>query len=109
MNGITVNVTEEIVDVTTVQEVVTANVIEEIVDVTVSDGVTIYEGQDKQYEHIQSPASATWTVAHNLGKVPSVTVIDSTGRQVFGGVQHTDTNNTILTFSAPFSGKAYFN
>lgn len=80
-----------------------------VYEVKFENGINLYSGFDKQYEHIQSSASATWTVAHNLGKVPSVSVIDSSGKLVFGGVQHTDANNTILTFSAPFAGKAYFN
>ena len=55
-----------------------------------------------------SPAS-TWNIAHNLGRFPAVTVVDSSGREVDGEVLYTDANNVVLNFSAPFSGTAYLN
>lgn len=61
------------------------------------------------YVHSQGVASNTWTINHNLGKYPSVTVTDSTGRIVVGGVQYVDANTVILTFSGAFSGTAYLN
>jgi hypothetical protein len=36
-------------------------------------------GSDAYYRHVQSVAAAVWTVVHNLGKFPSVSVVDSTG------------------------------
>jgi hypothetical protein len=59
--------------------------------------------------HTQTLASATWTVAHNLGKNPSVSIVDSAEEEVIGEVQHVDVNNLIIRFSAAFSGKAYLN
>lgn len=67
------------------------------------------ELKDKKYEYIKGTPSATWVINHNLGKKPSVTVIDSAGTEVEGQVVHTDINNLIITFSAAFSGKAYLN
>ena len=64
---------------------------------------------DKHYIYFQDTPSAEWTVTHNLGKVPAVTVVDSAGTEVEGSYQHTDGNTSILTFEAAFSGKAYFN
>lgn len=61
------------------------------------------------YVHRQAAASETWTVYHSLGKYPSVTVVDSTGRVVYGGVEYQDANTVILTFSGAFSGVAYLN
>lgn len=66
-------------------------------------------GGDKFYEHVQSASSATWNVTHNLGKMPSVTVVDSAGTKVIGEVEYVDDNNVTLKFKATFSGKAYFN
>ena len=57
----------------------------------------------------QGVASDTWTIPHNLGKYPSVTVVDSTGRVVVGGTQYLDSNTVVLTFSGAFSGVAYLN
>lgn len=64
---------------------------------------------DKFYKHVQGTPSDTWTVTHNLNKRPSVTVIDSSQREVIGGVEYIDNNNITLHFSDPFSGEAYFN
>lgn len=46
----------------------------------------------------------TVSVAHNLGKFPSVTVFDSAGDQCGGTPNFVDLNNLVLTFSAPFGG-----
>jgi len=48
-------------------------------------------------------------VTHNLGKFPSITVIDTGGTVVTGEYTYIDTNNVILNFTAPFAGKAYLN
>jgi len=64
---------------------------------------------DKSYSHEQSSASASWTITHNLGKYPSVTVVDSSGREVMGEVTHNSTNQITIGFSAAFSGYAYMN
>jgi hypothetical protein len=50
-----------------------------------------------------------WTIEHNLGKRPSVVVIDSAGDQVEGMVAYLDANNLMITFSAAFGGEAYLN
>jgi hypothetical protein len=59
------------------------------------------------YTHNQGVPAATWSVAHNLGFYPNVTVVDSSGSSVIGDVQYTDSNNLIITFSGGFSGYAY--
>jgi len=65
-------------------------------------------GTGGRYEHDQALSSATWTVLHNLGAIPSaVAVVDTAGTLVHGEVHHVDTNTMQLIFSAPFSGKAY--
>ena len=48
-------------------------------------------------------------VTHNLGKFPSITVIDDADTVVNGEYIYIDNNNVTLTFSAPFAGKAYLN
>jgi hypothetical protein len=65
----------------------------------------------RKYAHVhtQTLASATWTVIHNLGKHPSVSIVDSAEEEVIGEVQHTDANVLTIRFSAAFSGKAYLN
>jgi hypothetical protein len=66
-------------------------------------------GGDKNYIHLQNLPSATWVVSHNLGKKPSVTVVDSADEVVFGEVHYDSDNQVTLTFAGAFSGKAYFN
>lgn len=64
---------------------------------------------DKTYTYTQSTATATWSIAHNLNKYPSVSIVDSSGNMVMGEVSYTDSNNLTVTFSAAFSGKAFLN
>lgn len=66
-------------------------------------------GDDKNYFHVQSIASTEWIINHNLGKYPSVTVIDSAGTEVNGEVNYTSLNTVTIKFSAAFSGKATLN
>lgn len=57
----------------------------------------------------QGAPSAKWTVQHNLGKQPSVTVFDSAKTQIEGDVEHISANELTITFGAAFSGVAYLN
>lgn len=67
-------------------------------------------GDDKTYIHTQNVPANTWKVNHNLGKYPSVTVVDSAGSSIAGAkISYDDFNNLTLTFAAIFSGKAYLN
>lgn len=66
-------------------------------------------GGDKNFIHTQGIPSATWVIQHNLGKYPSVTVLDTAGTEVEGEVKHVDLNNIILEFSAGFAGTATLN
>ena len=67
------------------------------------------------YTHTQSSVSDTWVVTHNLGRFPSVTVIDSGDTVVFGTVVYNSSNQLTITFfvgegsPSAFSGKAYLN
>jgi hypothetical protein len=59
------------------------------------------------YRHLQTSASSTWTINHNLNFFPNVTVFDSGGSQVEGSVTHTNETTLIITFSSAISGKAH--
>lgn len=52
-------------------------------------------------------ASNSWTINHNLGFYPNVTVQDSGGSIVEGEISYTNSNSLTVTFQASFSGKAY--
>ena len=64
---------------------------------------------DKHFVYTQSTPSDTWEIEHNLGKEPSVTVVDSAGTTVEGDCEYINTNKLIVSFSSAFSGKAYLN
>jgi hypothetical protein len=59
------------------------------------------------YEHMQGAASNSWTITHNLGFMPNVTVIDSAGNIVEGEIAYTNTNSLTVSFQSAFSGNAY--
>ena len=76
--------------------------------------VCLYAGRDLSYTHTQSSAATTWTIAHNLGKFPSVSLKFSKGAYfnnngALGGVTYTDENNLTINLAAAESGVAYLN
>lgn len=50
-----------------------------------------------------------WTIAHNLGRFPSVSVVNNNDIGGYGSIEYIDNNNLTVTFSGGFSGKAYIN
>jgi hypothetical protein len=57
----------------------------------------------------QGVPATVWNIQHNLGKFPSVSVINNNNIVINGEVTYIDNNNVQLNFSAGFSGKAYLN
>jgi len=64
---------------------------------------------DKTFDFIQAAPSTTWTIQHDLNKLPSVSVVNNNNVVVYGDITYIDANNLTITFSAGFSGKAYLN
>lgn len=64
---------------------------------------------DKHYVHTQNEATASWTITHNLGKMPSVEVVDTGDNIVIGEVEYISLNQVQVTFGSAFTGKAYLN
>jgi hypothetical protein len=58
------------------------------------------------YIHLQTAASAVWTVNHNLGLRPAVTILDSGGNEVEADVVHTSANQLLIRFAIPITGLA---
>lgn len=96
------NKTVTAVDVTSTQT-------DRTITLTYRDNTTITDVFKYAHVHTQTLASAQWNITHNLGKNPSVSIVDSAEEEVIGEVQHTDVNSLIIRFSAAFSGKAYLN
>ena len=61
------------------------------------------------YTHTQAIPQSVWAISHNLGRYPSVTVVDSAGSVVVGDIEYVSNNSVVLTFSAAFGGSAYLN
>ncbi len=59
------------------------------------------------YTHTQSVPSSSWTIAHDLGFYPNITVFDSADSMIEGAVTHTNSSSLTVTFSAAISGRAY--
>jgi hypothetical protein len=59
--------------------------------------------------HDQQVASASWVVVHNMGKKPSVSIVDTADDEVIGRVIYNSNNQLTISFSSPTSGKAYLN
>ena len=58
------------------------------------------------YTHVQLVAEAIWTVNHNLGMRPAVTILDSGGTEVEADVMHMSANQLVIRFAIPISGTA---
>lgn len=59
------------------------------------------------YIHNQLVVASVWSITHNLGFYPSVTIVDSGETQVIGDVTYINNNQLEVSFSVGFSGKAY--
>jgi hypothetical protein len=67
---------------------------------------TIPLGDNTTYEHVQSAPATTWTIAHNLGFKPAITILDSAGSKIETDIQHIDNMTATSTTSFPFAGTA---
>lgn len=65
--------------------------------------------QDLNYVHYQDVPSASWNITHNLGKYPSVTIINSAGDTVMSDITYVNKNQIQINFSNAFAGTAYIN
>lgn len=72
-----------------------------------SDEVTLDEYGT--FVHTQSSPASIWTITHNLGRFPAITVVDSANSVVDGDILYITENQLTLTFVGAFSGKAYLN
>lgn len=64
---------------------------------------------DLSFVHTQTNPSNTWSITHNLGKKPSVTIVTATDTTVIGDVTYNNNNQLTINLSSANSGKAYLN
>ncbi|HEX2578675.1 MAG TPA: hypothetical protein VHK88_20190 [Aquihabitans sp.] len=56
--------------------------------------------------HVQGAASATWTINHDLGFLPNVTIRDTEGNEVLGLLIDNSTTATTIHFPFAMTGNA---
>jgi hypothetical protein len=61
------------------------------------------------YIFTQSSPAVSWVIPHNLGKHPSVTVVDTGDSVIIPSVHYDSINQITATFGSATSGKAYLN
>jgi len=64
---------------------------------------------DKNFVFTQNVAASTWVITHNLGKYPSVAIVDSADTVVKGDIQYDSINQVTVSFRSAFAGKAFLN
>jgi hypothetical protein len=73
------------------------------------DGETPPSNGDSYAVHTQHVPSARWEIVHNLGKYPSVVVLDSARNMFEADVDYISANYLVIMFSGPMSGTATLN
>lgn len=73
-----------------------------------ADGAAGADGADGAtgYDFTQASASALWTINHNLGRKPMITLFTPGGQQMMADVLHVSTNQAQVSFAAPQTGSA---
>ena len=81
-----------------------------------SYSISILSAGDKNLLHTQSSSSTTWTVNHNMGKYPSVSIVECNptanevdGDLVIGEVTYNSINQLTIKFASAIRGVAYIN
>lgn len=79
----------------------------EEITIQISEGMQGPQGDPgvvEEYVHTQSSASTTWTVAHNLGRKPLVTVLSPGNVEIRGDVTHLTDNTLVISFNTALTG-----
>jgi hypothetical protein len=66
-------------------------------------------GGDINYVHNQTTSTDAWVIQHNLGKYPSVTIVNDVGDNVEGFVEYQGYNKLTINFNVALIGVAYLN
>jgi len=80
---------------------------------TAGPGISIDEDNvisvTNSFIYEQGVASTTWEITHNLGRNPTVVVIDTSGNVVYPSVHYNNLNTCTITMNYAFKGTAYLN
>ena len=67
-------------------------------------------GGDKSFTFMQENPEDEWEITHNLGKFPSVSVVEYySDQEVIAEVEYISINEIKIRFSESLKGKAYLN
>ncbi len=66
-------------------------------------------GSQVTYTYNAPDVMAIWNISHNLGRYPSVTVVDNGGEVVLPEVTYLDDNLLRVEFDRPMLGSAFLN
>ncbi len=69
----------------------------------------VREKDFKNFIFTQAVAAMVWNINHNLGRKPSVTILDNSGCRIYASEVHIDINNTQITFIDATAGTAELN
>jgi hypothetical protein len=72
-----------------------------------ADPFGAFSTETRRSIYTQASPSSSWSITHNLGGYPSVTVVDSGKTQVIGEVTYLSETSIRVDFTQPFSGIAY--
>ena len=61
------------------------------------------------YTHTQTIAATVWTVAHNLNRKPSITVVNNLDQRIEPDVGYVDANVVQVTHGTEITGKVFCN
>lgn len=79
-----------------------------ITKINLNPAISISSGSGStQFSYQQTIASTVWTINHNLGFVPNVTTVNSSGQEIVGVVTTLSASVAVIEFSDAVSGYAY--
>lgn len=64
-------------------------------------------GAGDPFVHNQDVPSETWTIVHNMGYYPSVTIVDSADNVVLAHLRYVDLNTVVASPDGGFAGRAF--
>lgn len=91
-----------------------AGLTSEMIDLAVTSNLALNRADAalalaQRFRYDQISPSTVWSITHNLGFHPSVTVVDSAGTEVIGVTTYLSDNELEINFSAAMAGTAYLN
>lgn len=78
-------------------------------NIEVTEDNKVFTISSKTFTFEQGIASNTWTINHNLGKHPSIQLVDSSGRVFEADREYTSENQVIIHLQSATTGFAYLN